>query len=140
MRIRLRNDRRRVGTLHWGVAQRRYIIVMGGESYPMAAEDFTNIELCLGGEWVTTTCAEMAILKRIDYEGVVDSSDWGRRNEMLLAHLLSGRPITFAQAWELYGCHHLLTRWKELRSRGHNIVKEYIDTPAGRKIQLRYEY
>ena len=44
------------------------------------------------------------------------------QNEMILSHLLEGKSITPAQAYEDFGCLRLAGRIFEMRKEGHNIL------------------
>lgn len=56
------------------------------------------------------------------------------QNKRILAYLEDGNRVTGLEAISLFGCIRLAARISELRSQGHNIRKETITTPTGKRI------
>ena len=54
--------------------------------------------------------------------------------EMILAHLRAGRTVTPAEGYTLFGTLALHRRINELRSKGHAIACELVDTPEGKTV------
>jgi hypothetical protein len=58
----------------------------------------------------------------------------GSHNARILGHLAHGRTLTRLQALRLFDCINLPGRIYDLESRGHNIHREIIRLPSGKKV------
>lgn len=56
------------------------------------------------------------------------------QNAKILAWLENGNKITALEALNLFGCFRLASRIHDLRERGHNICKEMIIQPNGKRV------
>lgn len=57
--------------------------------------------------------------------------------QVILDHLLAGKPLTALDALQQYGCFRLAARIHELRKEGYGIEEEMVST-AGGKRHARY--
>ena len=53
----------------------------------------------------------------------------------ILAHLKNGNTITGLEAIDRFGCIKLSNRISELRSSGHDIKDQWIETPTGKRVK-----
>lgn len=56
------------------------------------------------------------------------------QNAKILAWLEDGNKITALDALRLFGCFRLASRVYDLRERGHNITKEMVIQPNGKRV------
>lgn len=56
------------------------------------------------------------------------------QNAKILSWLENGNKITAFEALNLFGCFRLASRVHDLRERGHNIMKEMIIQPNGKRV------
>jgi beta-lactamase class D len=56
------------------------------------------------------------------------------QNAKILSWLENGNKITALEALQLFGCFRLASRVHDLRERGHNIMKEMIIQPNGKRV------
>ena len=56
------------------------------------------------------------------------------QNAKILSWLENGNKITSLEALRLFGCFRLASRVHDLRERGHNIMKEMIIQPNGKRV------
>ena len=56
------------------------------------------------------------------------------QNEQILRHLKAGGSLTPLQALRKYGCLRLGARIYNLKARGHNMRKELVTTPGGKRV------
>ena len=56
------------------------------------------------------------------------------QNQLIKAHLESGKTITSYEALELYGCFRLASRIYDIKSSGYAINKDMIELPNGKFI------
>jgi len=56
------------------------------------------------------------------------------QNAKILNWLENGNKITSLEALQLFGCFRLASRVHDLRERGHNIMKEMIIQPNGKRV------
>jgi len=56
------------------------------------------------------------------------------QNAKILSWLENGNKITALEALQLFGCFRLASRVHDLRERGHNITKEMIIQPNGKRV------
>lgn len=56
------------------------------------------------------------------------------QNAKILSWLENGNKITSLEALQLFGCFRLASRVHDLRERGHNITKEMIIQPNGKRV------
>lgn len=56
------------------------------------------------------------------------------QNQLIKAHLESGKAITSYEALELYGCFRLASRIYDIKSSGYAINKDMIELPSGKYI------
>jgi hypothetical protein len=56
------------------------------------------------------------------------------QNQLIKAHLESGKTITGIEALELYGCFRLASRIYDIKSSGYAINKDMIESPSGKHI------
>lgn len=56
------------------------------------------------------------------------------QNAKILAWLEDGNKITALDALRIFGCFRLASRVYDLRERGHNITKEMIIQPNGKRV------
>ena len=62
------------------------------------------------------------------------SFDRQSQEEMILAHLKSGKAITPLEALNLYGCFRLGARCWDLGQKGYNIVSKMVKLPNGKRV------
>lgn len=53
--------------------------------------------------------------------------------DQILLHLQSGQTITPIEALELFRCFRLAARIADLKSLGHNILTEMVESPEGKR-------
>lgn len=56
------------------------------------------------------------------------------QNAKILSWLENGNKITALEALKFFGCFRLASRIHDLRERGHNITKEMIIQPNGKRV------
>lgn len=60
------------------------------------------------------------------------------QNQLILRHLLAGRPLTALLALQKYGCLRLAARVADLRAAGHPIQRRWVKTPLTQKTVAQY--
>jgi hypothetical protein len=69
MLIRLKTNRKIIGSIKWLPKYKRYYITLGSHSGPLTRDAiYENIECLICGKWQPTSARKMAALKLIDYE------------------------------------------------------------------------